>query len=240
MIQVKGRGVRWSAEEDDYLRANPDAPIQSLADAIGRAVTAVKWRRNELDLTPGQPLKPSKDAVHALAREWAPKAGCTANDIMTADRRQHVVWARQRVIGELSKRGHSASGIGKVLGLDHSSVLNALSSDQDRPCPTQSRESVIRDALFHRQKQAAGPRRMKDVVLAVRAAHPDWSSTQIGIELGCSAAYVRSALARNGTPISLRVFECDPTPKQEPKRSPAVYESDFIQPPSKARLMGSR
>jgi hypothetical protein len=52
--------------------------------------------------------------------------GVPGSTVLSRDRRAAVVWARARVCRRLRGQGFTLSGIGAVLGFDHTTVLHAV------------------------------------------------------------------------------------------------------------------
>lgn len=76
--------------------------------------------------------------TQAVVASVAADFGLCAADVMSVSRRRENVWARAVAIKLLSERGLSASGIGRKLGRDHSTVLWALDRFDvyERQCET--------------------------------------------------------------------------------------------------------
>lgn len=79
---------------------------------------------------------PSMTLVRQIVAEEAAHAGIKPEWVFTRDRRGPVAWARARVCKRLRETGrYSLPGIGKQLGIDHSTVLYSTRRDTSGPPP---------------------------------------------------------------------------------------------------------
>lgn len=87
---------------------------------------------------------PPSVLVHAIVAEYAAIAGLPPEIIYTTDRRNAVSWIRGKVCKRLLRAGYTTIGIGRRLGIDHSSVVGARDrSLSDIPPPLRRRLSTL-------------------------------------------------------------------------------------------------
>ena len=129
-------GLYWSPQDDECLRAyGNDIPLGAIAFMLGRSYRAVAQRRTRLDIArQNKGCKPVPVAlVLSLAEHFAAEANCTAEQVLGSRRIAPIAWARQQVMKAL-RAEYSLYAIGRVLGVDHTTVVYGVSR-ADRPCP---------------------------------------------------------------------------------------------------------
>jgi chromosomal replication initiation ATPase DnaA len=71
--------------------------------------------------------------TNRLASEIAQMRGVPAREIMSRNRSLRAAWARQELMYKLVRvYGFSHSRVGRILGRDHSSVINGVRAHADR------------------------------------------------------------------------------------------------------------
>lgn len=131
-------GQPWSDEELEWLRANYRllGPLPCAA-YLRRSATATARRAFDMRVTRKYCPPPPQELIETLAAKYGRTALCSVNEILSKDRRGHIVWARAQIYKELSRASYSYNKIGKAMGKDHTTVRRgALSKDKKPPEPT--------------------------------------------------------------------------------------------------------
>lgn len=133
-----------------------------------------------------------------IVREEAAKCGIDPDQVFERDRTAPVAWVRARVCVRLRELGLSLSQIGRLLGLDHTSVLHNVQRDIGDPPPPKVKKralisSIINDAVVRQQEKCV--QRNAAIVAAYQTGR---SLEDVGREFGVTRERVSQILIKMG------------------------------------------
>lgn len=136
MSRARRLGLRiyrqWDNIDDMYVRDRYLVDgAESVAIALRRSLSAVRERAVALKVTKlyHKPTKPQPNLyTKRLAQEIAPQYNCTPEDVFAGSRIRKVVDARYAIAARLRTQPwkYSYTRIGRILGVDHSTVISGL------------------------------------------------------------------------------------------------------------------